>query len=318
MYAVVTLQDSNELMVVPSNWLTSDKRQCYWPPFKSPGKYNEAVQNKLNPVSEGKPWEIIRIIFLGEYDTFEKAKEGHKEIKDKELSHQIDTVLPAIIRQRSESTQGMSKNQQQPLPPLTSESPSRMSADDKAEILQMLRDIKSKVQQNTTLLTKILKDNTVSEAPSSTCLPSKGIKANLTLPLRTFEDVTRTEMDLKNATTRKKYVKYLSGLGGFVPKDVIKNIMQQVLSDDLAIQFNWQGRGDKNAFSQLMLTDVIRDAALNRNVNRVESETEIKKYLSYAAGRKKSKEQGGPVFEIPNVISTTLMGNQPEWNILNE
>ncbi len=53
-------------------------------------------------------------------------------------------------------------------------------------------------------------------------------------------------------------VKYLSGLGGFGQKDVIKNIMQQVLTDDLVKEFNWQGRGDKRPFSQLTLTDVIR------------------------------------------------------------
>lgn len=53
-------------------------------------------------------------------------------------------------------------------------------------------------------------------------------------------------------------VKYLSGLGGFGNRDVIKNIMQHVLTDDLAKEFNWQGRGEKKPFSQLILADVIR------------------------------------------------------------
>jgi len=54
-------------------------------------------------------------------------------------------------------------------------------------------------------------------------------------------------------------VQYLSMLGGVGPKDVIKKIMKQVLTDDLAKEFNWQGRGDKRPFSQLaILTDVIR------------------------------------------------------------
>uniref|UniRef100_A0A9J7YZ08 Si:dkey-266f7.4 n=1 Tax=Cyprinus carpio carpio TaxID=630221 RepID=A0A9J7YZ08_CYPCA len=312
MYAVVTLQDSDEVMVVPSNWVSLDKRHCYWPPFKSTEKCMEAVQQKPNPETEGKPWEKLRIIFLGEYDTFEKAKEGQKEIKEyEELSNPLKNVLPGIKRQRLDSTQEMSNNQLQPLPPVTPASTSRMSADDKVEILQMMRDVKSKVQQNSTLLKKILKDNTVSEAPRTTCVPSKNIK----LPLRTFEDVARTEMELKNTTTRKKYVKYLSKLGGFISKDVIKNIMQQVLTDDLAMQFNWQGRGDKKAFSKLILTDVIRDAALARNVNMGHCETEIKKYLSYAACRMKLREKGGPGHAIPNVISTSMMDNQPEREI---
>lgn len=74
----------------------------------------------------------------------------------------------------------------------------------------MLRDIKSKVQENSSMLKKLLKDNTVSEAPSSTSLPTKKFKPNLNLPLRTFEDVDRTERELKNATARKKYVSQYS------------------------------------------------------------------------------------------------------------
>jgi len=34
--------------------------------------------------------------------------------------------------------------------------------------------------------------------------------------------------------------------------------MQQVLTDDLAKEFNWQGRGDKKPFSKLILADVIK------------------------------------------------------------
>ncbi|XP_026145567.1 uncharacterized protein LOC113119987 isoform X2 [Carassius auratus] len=130
MYAVVTLQDSDELMVVPSDWLSLDKRHCYWPPFKSIEKCMEAVQNKLYPETEGKPWEKLRIIFLGEYGTFEKAKEGLKEYE--EWSYPLETVLPGIKREGLDSTQGMSNNQLQPLPPETPASPSRMSADDAA------------------------------------------------------------------------------------------------------------------------------------------------------------------------------------------
>ncbi|ROL45734.1 hypothetical protein DPX16_11429 [Anabarilius grahami] len=251
MYAVVTLQDSDEVMVAPSSWLSADKKQCFWPPFKSTEKFMEAVQKKCKPETGGKPWEKLNISFHREHD--------------------------------------------------------------KEELLCMLRDIKSTVQENSSMLKKLLKDNTVSEAPSSTSVPTKKFKPNLNLPLRTFEDVDRTERELKNATARKKYVKYLSGLGGFGPKDVIKNIMQCVLADDLAKEFNWQGRGEKRPFSQLILTDVIREAALKRNVIGGDCETEIKKYLSYLADRltrKRQREQAGLGPEIYNVASTALMDNQ--------
>ncbi|XP_051728096.1 uncharacterized protein LOC127500721 [Ctenopharyngodon idella] len=282
MYAVVTLHDSDEVMVVASNWLSTDKKQSYWPPFKSPEKCMEAVQNRVKPETGGKTWEKLNISFRKEYVSFDKAKEGQKEITEqKERSFQLATGFPGMLkRQRFESTQEMSKNPLLPTP-----STSRMSADDNDDLLQMLRDIKSTVQENSAMLKKLLKDNMASESPSSTSFPTKDVKTSLNLPLTTFEDVVRTEMELSNATTRQKYVKYLSRLGGFGAKDVIKNIMQQVLTDDLAMEFNWQGRGDKKAFSKLILTDVIRDAASKQSVLRADCEAEIKNYLWYTIDR---------------------------------
>jgi len=67
MYAVVTLQDSDEVMVVASNWLTPDKKQSYWPPFKSTEKCMEAVKNRLEPETGGKTWEKLNISFHKDY-----------------------------------------------------------------------------------------------------------------------------------------------------------------------------------------------------------------------------------------------------------
>ncbi|XP_052439262.1 uncharacterized protein LOC127978562 isoform X1 [Carassius gibelio] len=313
MYAVVTLQDSEEVMVAPTHWLSSDKKQCHWPPFKSPEKCTEAVQNRMKPETGGKPWEKLNISFHRDFVTFERAKDEQKTIEEqKERRYLLATGFsPILKRQRIESTQA--KHQPAPASPAST---SRMSADDKDELLQMLRDIKSTVQENSAMLKKLLKDNTVPEVPSSsTYIPPKEVKTSLNLPLRTFEDMERSERELKTTKTRKEYVKYLSGLGGFGNRDVIKNIMQHVLTDDLAKEFNWIGKGNKKPFSQLTLADVIRDAALKRQVTRVDCETEIKKHLSYTAdrlGRKRARElAAGLGLEIPNVIPT-LMDDEPE------
>ncbi|XP_048058476.1 uncharacterized protein LOC125275517 [Megalobrama amblycephala] len=312
MYAVVTLQDTDEVMVVASNWLTTDKKQSYWPPFKAPEKFMDAVQNRLKPETGGKTWEKLNISFHTEYVSFDKAKEEQKVMKEqKEWSNKGFGILK---RQRLENAVGVLKNQFQQFPPVPPASTSRM--DDKKELLQMLGDIKSTVQENSAMLKKLLKDNTVSEAPSSTSVLSKDIKTNLNLPLKTFDDLDRIERQLNTAASRKKYVKYLSMLGGFGPRDIIKNIMQKVLADDLAKEFNWQGRGDKRPFSQLILTDVIRDAAFRRNVIRVDCENEIKKYLSYRADRlrKKPREQGGIGPVVPNVIAGTTVDDDEEMD----
>uniref|UniRef100_A0A8C2IT55 Dynamin N-terminal domain-containing protein n=1 Tax=Cyprinus carpio TaxID=7962 RepID=A0A8C2IT55_CYPCA len=82
MYAVVTLQDSDEVMVAPTNWLSEDKKQCYWPPFKSPEKCMEAVKNRHEPSTGGKPWEKLAILFHSEYGTYEQAKEKQAEMSE--------------------------------------------------------------------------------------------------------------------------------------------------------------------------------------------------------------------------------------------
>lgn len=66
-FAVVTLQDTDEVMVVASEWLSTDKKRCYWPPFKSTEKYLEAVKSNLEPSTGGKPWDILNVIFHAEY-----------------------------------------------------------------------------------------------------------------------------------------------------------------------------------------------------------------------------------------------------------
>ncbi|XP_067267226.1 uncharacterized protein [Chanodichthys erythropterus] len=78
-FAVVTLQDTDEVMVAASDWLSTDKKQCYWPPFKSTEKYLEAVKNNLGPSTEEKPWEILNVIFHAEYDTYEEAVNNQME-----------------------------------------------------------------------------------------------------------------------------------------------------------------------------------------------------------------------------------------------
>lgn len=202
----------------------------------------------------------------------------------KKVKLRIISVTEILKRQKTENPQGMPKNQ--PLQPSTSTSVSTMSTNDKDEILQMLKEIKSKVDENSTMLQKLIKGPQVSDAaPSSTSTQSKDTPLNLNLPLRTLEDLEKTEQELKKTVQRKKYVKYLSGLGGFGAKAVIKIIMQKVLTDDLTKEFNWQGRGEKRPFSRLGLADIIKEAASKHKITEKECETEIKKHLSYTADR---------------------------------
>lgn len=67
MYAVVTLQDSDEVMVAASDWLNTDKTQCHWPPFRSAEKYMQAVKDRTEPSTAGKPWDMLNVLLHAEY-----------------------------------------------------------------------------------------------------------------------------------------------------------------------------------------------------------------------------------------------------------
>ncbi|XP_057210622.1 nuclear GTPase SLIP-GC-like isoform X1 [Triplophysa rosa] len=110
MYAVVTLQDTDEVMVTPSKWLNTDKTQCHWPPFRSPEKLMEAVRDRLEPSTAGKPWDMLNIIFHAEDDTFEEAIKKQEELvkaqKDRpSTSLENQTAINPSTLLTSQSTQ---------------------------------------------------------------------------------------------------------------------------------------------------------------------------------------------------------------------
>ncbi|XP_056596862.1 nuclear GTPase SLIP-GC-like [Triplophysa dalaica] len=95
-FALVTLQDTEEMMVMPSKWLNTDKTQCRWPPFRSPEKLTEAVRDGLEPPTAGKPWEMLNIVLHKEYDTFEEAIKKQEELKE-----QKDGMYAVVTLQES-------------------------------------------------------------------------------------------------------------------------------------------------------------------------------------------------------------------------
>ncbi|XP_051527782.1 uncharacterized protein LOC127425633 [Myxocyprinus asiaticus] len=290
MYAVITLQDSKDLKVIPTKWLNEQKTQCCMPAFMSQEKLMEAVKNSLERSTGGNPWGMFDIQVHSECETFEQAEEKQKVIR-KQNERPAAGISGIHKRQKLENSQIMSKYPFQ--------LPNAFSSGDKERLFQMLGEIKSSVLENTGMLRKLIKDNQVSEAPSSTSMPSRDTMSNLNLPLKTFADVIKAEFELGDPKTHQKYVQYLSM--HFSPKDVVKNIMQRVLTDDLAKEFNWTGRGGKKCFSEFKLAEVIKEAS-SKYVNMEDCETEIKKYLSHTADRLSRKRPRDFGILFPEVI----------------
>ncbi|XP_016113492.1 uncharacterized protein [Sinocyclocheilus grahami] len=106
LYAVITLQESSELTVIPTNWLNEHKTQCYWPPFKAPKTCTEAVKNRLEPARGENPWEMLNIIFHEQHATFEQAKEREEALRQQ--TEPPSTSFGCLERQNSPLRSGIS------------------------------------------------------------------------------------------------------------------------------------------------------------------------------------------------------------------
>jgi len=51
--------------------------------------------------------------------------------------------------------------------------------------------------------------------------------------------------------------RYLTSLGGTSAKDIVHRMMREIMTNGLANNFNWQGRGQKSPFSTLLLAKVV-------------------------------------------------------------
>ncbi|XP_065143630.1 nuclear GTPase SLIP-GC-like isoform X2 [Paramisgurnus dabryanus] len=109
LYAVITLMEGNtrEWMVIASNWLNKLKDQCHWPSFESTKTLMEAVKNRIEPSTAGKPWKMIKSIHHAEYVCFEKAMrkkegleetEGHTSTKRKRDHGSSDSNAETLLK----------------------------------------------------------------------------------------------------------------------------------------------------------------------------------------------------------------------------
>ncbi|XP_036423060.1 uncharacterized protein si:dkey-266f7.5 isoform X2 [Colossoma macropomum] len=320
MYAVVTLI-SGEVVVVAKNWLTEDRKQSYWPPFKSPEYFTAALVNRSPPSTQGKQWEKIDITFNGEYGTYVHAKKIQRELSGSKVQKEGLPFGAAPLKRRKLQAEKSSDPFLMPAAPsqptLTAGTkrpaaprPPGSSSNENQKLFKLLREINNKVQENSIMLKELLSRSDQAGLPSSTSTLSETFQAKL--PLNSLEELNVIENKLKDKKTRQTYIDYLSRLGGFGQKQIVRRMLDSVMTDDLAESFNWQGRQNKKAISGLELIRVIKGAALYRGVNDAEAEKEIKNWLRFASdrnARKKLKDLKDNEAGNPTVTSVSASDN---------
>ncbi|XP_076842501.1 uncharacterized protein LOC143487067 isoform X3 [Brachyhypopomus gauderio] len=85
----------------------------------------------------------------------------------------------------------------------------------------------------------------------------ESLGAALCLPLKTVEDFEEAERQLQTEAVHRKTVSKFAAVGGGTPETTIRRILQSSLTNELACQFNWAGKGCKMPFKDTILKDCI-------------------------------------------------------------
>ncbi|XP_052122646.1 uncharacterized protein LOC127749254 [Frankliniella occidentalis] len=110
------------------------------------------------------------------------------------------------------------------------------------------------------------------------------------LPLKSMAHVDAFENLLLNIAYFKQIVLFLGALGGTDTFDTTRRVMSKLMTNRLAVSFNWAGRPPKRAFRQMLCKNLVINAVrqnpmLPQPVLECEIEQHIKKWLRYASGR---------------------------------
>uniref|UniRef100_A0A3B1ILR1 Uncharacterized LOC111193929 n=1 Tax=Astyanax mexicanus TaxID=7994 RepID=A0A3B1ILR1_ASTMX len=327
MFAVVVFTEKNEVEVVPSCWLSVDQKISFWPPFKKQNRVKTAVVNREEP---DENWGEYLVKVLKIYDTYEMArkklvkatKRDTLTTSEEESSGRHRTPSAKIIESMESNWQpepSYASNKVLVSPPQLVSPPHLVSPpqllskpvalsksapifrqaplsqparpasvqDRDYMIFRALEEIKAQVRQNTLLLQALSKRQPVENVD--------GLSMDFRFPLTSPEDIRRVEDLLKDQGQEKALKLYLASFGGSRPTDIIRRVMSHVMTDSFAVTYNWMGRGDKQAFSQLKLTTVIKAAAKTHQITEAESEACIKNWLKYSGdrsgGRKRRAER---------------------------
>ncbi|XP_038062961.1 uncharacterized protein LOC119733628 [Patiria miniata] len=174
-----------------------------------------------------------------------------------------------------------------PSPPSSPVAASRNDNAFELRVVTLLLDIKAQVEHNTKL---IIAERTKNREPD---------EADAVFPLKTLEEVDALEQTVKDVSKQKRLVQQLLHIGGTNLATTVRRILTYCLTQDVAIAFNWlgKGNGEKRAFSTLALKTAIFKAVqknpLTSAASLAEVEAVMKSWFKHAADRNAGRQRRG-------------------------
>ncbi|KAL0994068.1 hypothetical protein UPYG_G00117380 [Umbra pygmaea] len=303
MYSIVVFTEKNETEVIPSDWLSIDKKISFWPPYNS-FKCRKAVERNETPDEE---WDEYTTEWVAEYDSYEKAR---KKLVKFCKGNSLESTDEDSVRKRLPSSKYVNG-----FPSLPSDSASGrppVQASTSRLHTETMEKLKKKFYSNGA---KRLTLPAIPPFAPSTPVVRVPEPRQDEREVRLYQmleeikgqgsmtDIKNLEDRLVNRDTQRTLTRYLTSLGGTSAKDIVYRIMKEIITNELANDFNWQGRGEKSPFSTLLLAKVVIDATKKQGAKVVEAEEKIKTWLKYSGdrngGRKKRATEKEKQMTLP-------------------
>ncbi|KAL2081724.1 hypothetical protein ACEWY4_023577 [Coilia grayii] len=211
--------ETDEIEVVPNDWLSLDKMVTFWPPYKS-SKCSAAVIKNEVPDEEH-----LCSIILNRKKSSRVAVEMPLTPVPPEMPQYVFLYISFVINYEVQHM-----------------------FDQGGKLYKLLEEINGQVRQNTLLLQALHKKQNAADLG----------EVDFDFPLTTFTCVRNIENWIaNNQEAKRSLTRYLCSLGGATPKDILNRILRHIINDELARKFNWRGRGAKSPFSALCLAKVV-------------------------------------------------------------
>ncbi|CAH0546591.1 unnamed protein product [Brassicogethes aeneus] len=287
------------MAIIPKTWLLGNSH-CLWPNFKNEKDKIKAIINKNPPEKDS---DRCKILIKYKTDSYNKAVEKLKKMEKVYVSQlsQSDSDNETLKRPKKPNKKYVhidsdSDDALPSIPPVPSvvQSPIR----------QRILDDNFRLERLEAMLVKInLKQDKILEEIEDLKFKVCGNTVNTEMECYESFSLMTTHEELKNFNEKLGETVFFSNMcsklrliGGKDVVDSTRRILSKILSNSLAKQYNWKGKGAKSPFVTYnnivnLIIGSLRLNNLTKDASTTEVESVIKGWLRTAGDREGGRRQ---------------------------
>ncbi|KYQ48398.1 hypothetical protein ALC60_12560, partial [Trachymyrmex zeteki] len=232
--------------LVPSIWLTPNKKSCNWSPFTNDTKIKKAISNEEIPTNIWSKHKVLRL-----FGTSNSYESGMQKVKFTQEHSDLDYSDIEVEKNQRSRRNKMKENYSSssdeeenlkktdivtiPSPPLPSSfvnQPGSSSASSK-----ILKPNSSQVSVNSLAII----ETTFNKSDSCHKIHEEILRRlnQLFFKVKSIDDKLSNWEEMKSQSCNNQTVTFLNNIGGKDSHDLTINILKRTVADELAVQLCW-------------------------------------------------------------------------------